>query len=294
MHDTEHTHDARYQWNSEESGEKMKIFKLPIVIFSIFLLMGLVLISRQTTPVVAQGNPTETPTPNPTIAALQNTIATQQVKIDSLEREQIFEAKEREIGLRDINSQWKSWLAVVGVAAGIVAIFGIKSTRDLWSAIEKAKQDWMENIKKLELDWEKRSQVTLDQAVYKLDLAKVPILLPINENIGAIHRLLQLRKFEKVGYYRNFNELDNGILIVSLKDKNPEQQKQILDGFKEFVESREPSALNTGFIIYSPDGIKVPPEITTCHDNLVTANYPATVVSSIFTVGRGIEINLPN
>lgn len=272
----------------------MRIFKSPILLVFVLSLAGTMFLSGLTRPAIAQGNQAPTPTPNSTTVALQNTIATQQVRIDSLEREQTFEAKEREIGLRDINSQWKSWLAIVGVAAGIVAIFGIKSARDLWNAIEKAKHDWLENIGKLESDWEKRSQVALDQAVYKLDLAKIPILLPINENIGAIHRLLQLRKFEKVGYYKNFNELENGILIVSLKDKNPEQQKQILDGFKEFIESREPSPMNTGFIIYSPDGIKVPPDIMACHDNLVTANFPATVVSSIFTVGRGIETTLPN
>lgn len=268
----------------------MKIFRLPIVILSIVLLLGLVLLSRQITPVIAQGNPTETPTPNPTIVVLENNIATQQVKIDSLEREQAFEAREREIGLRDINSQWKSWLAIVGTAGAILAIFGIKSIRDLWNTIAKANQDWAENIKKLESEWEKQSQIALDQAVYKLDLAKLPILLPVNENVGAIHRLLQLRKFEKVVYYKNFSELDKGVLIVSLKDKNEEQRKEILGIFKDFIESREPSPSDTGFIIYSPDGIKVPPEVTGCHDNLVTANYPATVVSSIFTVGRGIEL----
>lgn len=267
------------------------------IAFGALILFGILLFSQVSVPVGAQENPTAAPLPptiNPTIAALENVIATQQVKIENLEREQNFEAREREIGLRDINSQWKNWLTFVGIAGSILAIFGFKSIRDIWNAIEKAKQDWTENIRTLEAEWEKRSQVALDQAVYKLDLAKVPIFLPINENVGSIHRLLQQRKFERIEYYKNFDELERGILVVSLKDKNQDQQKEILDAFKEFVEVRQPSPANTGFIIYSPDGIKVPSDVTGCHDNLVTANYPATVVSSIFTVGRGIEITPAN
>ena len=271
----------------------MTISKLRSTFFIATLLLGGIAFALADQAVSAQGvSPTATPTVN-IVPTLQSVIATQQVRIETLEREQGFETQKREIGFRDINSQWKSWLAFIGIAGGILAIFGIKGIRDLWNAIEKVKQDWAENIKNLESEWEKRSQIALDQAVYKLDLANIPILLPVNENVGSIHRLLQQRKFEKVGYYKNFDEIKNGILVVSLKDKNEEEQKKTLAQFKDFIELWQPSATNTGFIIYSPDGIRVPPDVLGCHDNLVAANFPSTVVSSIFTVGRGIEISDP-
>lgn len=267
----------------------MKLSKFRSAFFIATLLLGGIAFASAIQPVAAQNvSPTATPTAN-IIPTLQSVIATQQVRIETLEREQGFEAREREIGFRDINSQWKNWLAFIGIAGGILALFGIKDIRDLWKAIEKVKQDWAENIKGLEAEWEKRSQIALDQAVYKLDMANIPILLPVNGNVGSIHRLLQQRKFEKVGYYKNFDEFKNGILVVSLKDKNEDEQKKTLAQFKEFIELWQPSATNTGFIIYSPDGIKVPTDVLVCHDNLVTANFPSTVVSSIFSVGRGIE-----
>jgi hypothetical protein len=272
----------------------MKISKANTILIIVTLLFGGVLFSSVSSPVFAQtAIPSSTPTPNPTISALEDVIATQQVQISTLEREQLWEAKERDIGFRDINSQWKAWLAFVGIAGSVLAIIGIKSVRDLWDTIKKAKKDWQENINGLEKEWEKRSEIALDRAVYKLDMANIPILLPVDENIGSIHNLLQQRKFEKVVYYKNFTDLKDGILVVSLKGKNEDEQKKILDHFKEFIKLCNPSAVNTGFIIYSPDGIKVPSDVLMCHDNLVAANFPSTVVSSIFTVGRGIDISIP-
>jgi hypothetical protein len=264
-------------------------------VFAGLFVLTFILFSTVTFSVGAQGNPTATPQPtvNPTIAALENVIATQRVKIDTLERELGFEAKEREIGLRDINSQWKIAVAIVGIAGVILAVFGFRSLRDVWNAIEKARNDWKENVRNLETEWEQRSKAALDIAVYKLDLGKLPIYLPLDEDVSRIHRLLKLRKFEKVIYYKKFEEFTHGILIVSLKGKDERQQGETFTAFKKFMEARNPSAEESGFILYCPDRITAPPDVMSCHDNLVTANYPATVVSSIFTVGRGIEITAP-
>lgn len=272
----------------------MKLSGFRSVFFIAALIIGGLFVALANQPVSAQSAP-PTPTPTPGIVStLQSVIATQQIRIEALEREQGFEAKEREIGFRDINSQWKSWFAIAGIAVFAAGIFGVKGMRDLWQALETANQQWAEHIKSMKAEWEKRSQIALDQAIYRLDLANIPILLPVNENVGSIHRLLQQRKFEKIGYYKSFDELKVGILVVSLKGKNEEEIKKTLEQFKEFIELWRPNTANTGFIIYSPDGIKVPPDVLGCHDNLVTANFPSTVVSSIFTVGRGIEIIPPN
>ncbi len=272
----------------------MKVSKVHTILIIAMLLFGGVVFSSVSSPASAQSaTPTTTPTINPTISALEAVVATQQIKIATLEREQLWEAKERDIGFRDINSQWKSWLAFFGIAGSVLAIVGIKSVRDLWDTIKKAKKDWQDNLKGLEKEWEKRSEIALDRAVYKLDMANIPILLPADENVGSIHRLLHQRKFENVVYYKDFTEFEDGILVISLKGKNEDEQKKTLDQFIEFIKLRKPSAVNTGFIIYSPDGIKVPSDVLIRHDNLVTANFPSTVVSSIFTVGRGIDIAIP-
>jgi len=272
----------------------MKMSKVHTILVITMLLLGGVVFSSAASPVSAQTTPsTDTPTPNPTVMALENRVATQEAKIDSLEREQIFEARERDIGFRDINSKWQSWLTFFGIAGGILALVGIKSARDLWNAIQKAEQDWKNNVEKLEKEWEKRSEVALDSAVYKLDMANIPIFLPADENVGSVHRLLQQRKFDNIRYYKEYNEFESGVLVVSLKGKDEEAQKETLGKFKEYIETQKPSAIATGFIVYSPDGIKVPANVQNCHDNLVAANFPSTVVSSIFTVGRGIEIAPP-
>lgn len=279
----------------------MKFSKFHSTLLIATLLFGGIIFSSVLHPVSAQtAQPTATSTlspPNPTIVVLENIVATQKVEIAALQSEQSLEAKERDINARDvnsqfreINSQWKSWLALTGIAGGILAILGIKSARDLWDTIKKTQQDWKEHTTKLEKEWEKRSSIALDQAVYKLDMANIPILLPADENVGSVHRLLQQRKFEKIKYYKNYNELEYGVLVVSLKGKSEEEQKKTLDKFKEFIATQQPSALTTGFIVYAPDRISVPADVMNCHDNLVTANFPATVVSNIFAVGRGIEI----
>lgn len=268
----------------------MNVFRFSHFAFFISLIIGMLiplsLWTDATTSVSAQGSPTGTPTPNPTITVLESTIAAQQINIEKLEREQGFEAKEREIGFRDINSQWKTVAAIGGIAILVLGWFGFTGVRDAKLAVEK-------QVKNIEAKWEAQLQSTLDKAVYKLDLSNLPIYLPSGENLENIHRLLQFRKFENVSFYKTLDEFERGVLIISLKGKDEKGQGEILGKFKDFIDSQHPSAANTGLIIYAPAGIKVPPEIMESHDNLVTANYPSTVVSSIFTVGRGIELPAP-
>jgi hypothetical protein len=249
------------------------------IAFGGLFMLSVLLLSNLTISVNAQGNPTATPavaTANPTIAVLENTIATQQIQINQLNTRLTDEERERKYYDRDIFWKWGISAALATAVISILTWVGRKSLQDLQN------------------DWQRDSQKILDKAIYKLDLSNLPIYLPSGENLENIHRLLQLRKFEKVGFYKTLGEFEHGVLIVSLKGKDDKQQAEILDKFKDFIDSQNPSAANTGFIIYAPAGIRVPPEIMECHDNLVTANYPATVVSSIFTVGRGIEIPVLN
>jgi len=261
----------------------MKMSKVHTILVILMLLFGGVLFSSVLNPVSAQtAQPTDTPTPNPTIVALENIIATQQILLEAQSR--TISNTADDLSRAEKDWQWKWGIAglVLGALGSILASIGVSSVTD-----------FKKKISELEKEWDKRSALALNYAVYKLDMSNIPILLPADENVGSIRRLLQQRKFEKIKYYKNYNELEGGVLVVSLKGKNEEEQKKTLDKFKDFIETQLPSAITTGFIIYSPDRITVPTEIMNCHDNLVTANYPATVISSIFTVGRGIDIPNP-
>lgn len=258
----------------------MKFSKVHSILLIAALLLGGIVFSSILHPVSAQtAQPTSTTTPvspstptDPQIQALQSTIATQQVQIDQLQRDHLQEVKDRQFDVRDLLWKWGIAVAVVTAVMSILTWVGRNS---------------LQNLQK---DWEYRSEKILNRAIYKLDLSNLRIYLPVDENSKDIRRLLLQRKFENIQLYGDFNEFKNGILIVSLKGKDETQQTEILDNFKSFIDTQKPSPANAGFIVYCPDGIKVPPKIMGCHENLVTANYLSTVISSIFTVGRGIEI----
>jgi len=250
----------------------MKLSKFRSTFFIATLLLGGIAFTLAGQSVSAQGvSPTATPTVN-IVPTLQSVIATQQADIDKL----VDEERDRKYYDRDI--QWK-W--------GILAAVGAAVT---WILTWVGKN----SLQSLQLGWEQRSQKILDKAIYKLDLGNLPIYLPAGEKLENIHNFLQRRKFEALKFYNHFDEFERGILIVSLKGKDENQQAEILGKFKDFIETKNPGMSDSGFIIYAPGRIRVPDDIMECHDNLVTANYPATVVSSIFSVGRGIEIVLPN
>jgi hypothetical protein len=251
---------------------KNRAFIIPgIIVAAVIVMSVLQSASAQTS------QPTATPSSIPTdpVPGLQNTVATQQAQINHLNDQLTDEQRDRTYYDRDLQWRW-------GISAALGTAFLVMLT---WVGLR--------SIQDLQKNWERRSQTVLDKAVYRLDLGNLPIHLPEGENLENIHRLLQLRKFEKISFYRSFDEFDRGVWIISLKDKDDKQRAFLLDKFTDFLNAQNPSPANTGFILYAPSGIKVPPEIMDCHDNLVTANYPATVVSMIFVVGRGIEIVPP-
>lgn len=254
--------------------EKKLLISLNVLFF--LTLIGLIIaVFGSSTPVRAQANPTATPTPNPTIEALEDKLAKQQDEINAIKDQLTDEERDRKYYDRDLQWKWGISGAIATAVIGFLTWAGIKQFKDL-----------QEN-------WVRSSQKILDKAIYKLDLSKIPVYLPAGEKLEHIHRLLQMRKFEKVGFYNNFDEFSEGVLVVSLAGKEEAERSKILDEFKKFIKNTRPSIAKSGFIIFAPGGIRVPDEVTNCHDNLVTANYPATVVSMMFVVGRGMDITPP-
>jgi len=256
----------------------MKISKVHTILVITMLLFGGVIFSSVLNPVSAQtAQPTETPNVVPT---LQSVIATQQIQIEQLQRELAFETRNREYDVRDTRWIWGIAVAIVTAAISFLSWIGKKSLKDL--------QD----------TWDQKSQQLLDEAIFRLDPSNLPIYLPSGEGLEGLHDTLQKRRFGKVRFYSSLiNELnkDNcqGVIVISLKDKDESDQSKILSDLTKFIETQLPDGSKTGFIIFAPGDIRVPPKITGGYDNLVTANFPATVVSMVFAVGRGLDI-VPN
>lgn len=270
---------------SKESGCNMKFAKVHSALLIAALLLGGVIFSSVLQPVSAQTvQPTATPiavsTPvDPAVSALQSTVATQQVQIDQLQRDLAQETRNREFDVRDLVWKWGIAAAIATAVIGILTWIGKYSLSDLQNK------------------WQRESQRTLDQAIFKMDPSNLPIYLPSGEKLEELHNVLQKRRFGKVSFYDKLSEFTvidcQGVIIISLKDKNDSEQKTILGNLKDFIQQQKPVSSKTGFIIFAPGDITVPKDVTGSYDNLVTANYPATVVNMVFAVGRGLDI-VPN
>lgn len=99
----------------------------------------------------------------------------------------------------------------------------------------------------------------------------------------AIHRRLQLSGLKNITFY---NRLDkhclSGITIFAVPDERAQER------FRSFIEIYNPDPFTAAYILYGPQG-SVNKETLECYENLVTANFPATVASMVLVVGRGLK-----
>ena len=257
-----------------------------------FLFLAFTFLMAISTPASAQGNPTATaidPTVNPTIVAFESVIATQQVQIDELKRNQSYEIRDREYEIRDLKWKWGIAAALGGAAILIASWFGISGLKDLRTKLEETKANWKSNVERLEKEWERNSQRLLDKAIYRLDPGNLPIKLPAGAT--PLHQLLTRREIGKIEFYNSLDDLTHedlgGVIVVSMTEK--EQLATMEDKFRQFVQRTKPDPALTGIVLYTGPN-RVSDETTMLFDNLVTANYPGTVVSNIFVVGRALKI----
>ena len=248
------------------------------VVRLLLFLAALIILSLTPRLVEAQPSPPSTPIPTeiPAVATLESKLATQQVDISSLQYNLSVEQRDREYYVRDL--QWK-WGIAAAIGTAVIALL-------TWTGLNE--------LKKLQEKWQTKSEKILNKAIYKLDIAKLPIYLPANENLENVHQLLKRRKFEAVEFYEDgYEEIKQGVILLSLKDKDDQQQKALLAKYGEYLQGKKPDPAKIGFILYAPGGIRVPPQYMDCYENQVTANYLSTVVSNVFTIGRGIDITPP-
>ena len=105
--------------------------------------------------VQAQDNSTATPSPNPTIIALENQIATQQVQLEEQARAISKEVEDRERAVDDWHWKWGVAGSVVGALITILATLGISNLPGFKKQLKEMEEKWQKHTSELEEKWEK-------------------------------------------------------------------------------------------------------------------------------------------
>ena len=261
--------------------------KIPIFIGLLIILITLIAIvllqfstnankNRQiVAPSLTVETSTNTPTPQststPVSQEITNILSTQQIQIDELQRNLSYESKERDLFMQDINNKFNIYIGVFTIIVGIFTFIGYESIKDF----KKTWKNWTES--------------ELRKEVNKIDIDNLDIFLPEENCNENIERLLKTKRFKNIKKYYSFEEISQGILIVCIPEKDPQDEFTALENY---IIKKKPQSKYLGIIVYSPK-IQVPKDLLLSFDNIVAANFPATAVSNIFSVARGIEIPLP-
>lgn len=241
--------------------------------------------------------PTSTPNPIPT---LQTMIATQQVQIDEQERQITYAHKDISRVAEDWQWKWGVVGMIVGAIGTILASAGFNSVTDMKKRLTSLEKDfakqlkqtddkWEKQLTELERNWEERSTHRMNYLLEKFDLRKLPIYIPNGE--GRLKRRLELSGLTAEEYTElGLLTVQEGVIVVKFsrpddKDSDPRDQFE----FRNFVEVAGLDPNKVAFVLFAePSSVK--PATINCFENLVIGNFPATVVSNILAVGRGLQI----
>lgn len=271
----------------------MKMSKVHTILVIAMLLSGGVVFSSVLNPVSAKTDPpTATPTPNPTITRLENIIATQQIQIQDQGRTINNIADDLSRAEKDWQWKWGIAGAIVGALGTILASLGISNLTDFKKTLkdfdkkfteqlDQLGTKWEKHTAVLEESWEKRSAENLNHLLERFDLRNLPIFIP--KGSGNLLRRLELSGLRH-DEYESLASLPstNGVIVV--KFGNSEDQRS----FREFVENTGLNPQKTAFVLFAEPS-SVEKDTIRCFENLVIANFPATVVSNILAIGRGLE-----
>jgi len=271
----------------------MKLSKFRSTFFIATLLLGGIAFTLAGQSVSAQGvSPTATPTVN-IVPTLQSVIATQQIQLD--EQGRTIKNTTDDLSRAEKDWQWKWGIAgaIVGALGTILASLGISNLTDFkkkLNAFEKEfsnqlkqlENKWEKHTAALEQTWEKRSAESLNQTLEKFDLRNLPIFIP--KGNGSLLRRLELSGLQHEEY-ESLKSLKStqGVIVVNLESGDDQK------AFREFVEKSGLNPQKTAFVLYAEPST-VQKETIKCFENLVIANFPATVVSNILAIGRGLQI----
>jgi hypothetical protein len=224
------------------------------------ILVGLIIFWRTVpVPVVVASAPGSSPSPQTDIKVQVDGLSQ---RIDRVENDQAF-------ALRDAAWKMDQKLFYLGgwafLIAALAAFFGYRTYKDLDGAIRE------------------KANGIIQKELYQLDPTNIPIHLQSGQGMEPIHRRLQLSGLKNISFYDRLDKhCLNGIIIFAVADEQARQR------FREFIETYSPDPFKAAYILYGPQG-SVDRETLESYENLVTANFPATVASMVLVVGRGLK-----
>lgn len=234
------------------------------ILFCLILLLALGLWTLPG-PAIVQAQEPATPTPDPTIVALEATV-------HDLSTQVAYFETEVSINKDAIETQAQKELIPILVTAGVITtamlLIGIASPI---------------LIPKMVLNHQKQKiQDTVNQIFYRVDPIYMPIYLPRTGYQEGKQRLEQLQ-FRRIRTYTSLSEIRLGSIVIV-----PAEKIEDIDELERFIKDRKLTADQMAFIVHTPEFIKGADRINKSFGNITLANSIVTVVSHIFAVSRGL------
>jgi hypothetical protein len=129
-------------------------------------------------------------------------------------------------------------------------------------------------------------RVTLENELYQLDPANLTVRLPKgNPDTPLIRRRLELSGLHNIKEYLELNkQCLRGLTIVPIG--TPEEESR----FRDFLKQEQPNPELAAFVLYTPDPrFRVSPDTLNQYERVATANMPATVITAVLAISRGLH-----
>lgn len=149
------------------------------------------------------------------------------------------------------------------------AFFGWKSYKDLDGIIRE------------------KIRVTLENELYQLDPANLTVRLPKGHpDTPLIRKRLELSGLRNIREYLELNKAcTRGLTIVPVNNADEEER------FRGFLKREQPDPELAAFVLYTTDPtfrVSVPDTLNQ-YERVATANMPATVITAVLAVSRGLH-----
>jgi len=244
---------------------KRYVFQLFVVFLAVTALFVFIFSSsvQAQTPVTITDTPIIAPTitPNPTMAVLQNVIATQQVDIQALQRDLKYE-------VRDM--RW--WFLVAGVIITIIGFFGYQTYKSIDEQIRI-------KIRRI-----------ISKYLYQLDLTNLEVFVSRqlsqgeykSHNLSGILKVqgIEIKWFEAKPTKKTLQ----GITILPIE--NAEDENAFVDYIENNKQQLNPQ--KAGFILYATTAYRLKPDTLNIYPTIVIANTVWSLVSILMVMGRSL------
>jgi len=205
---------------------------------------------------------TPTPTPDPTLAALETQVNGLSTQVAYFETEVSLNKEAVKV---QAQKDFMPYFIAALVAGAVGAYFGITSPRE-------AERRLKEKIEE-----------QLDKAVFRVDPTLFPIYMPRSGHDPEITRLRRLG-FEEIRPYSDLEDVKPGSIVVY-----PAKDLDDIDTLASVIQARGWKPDQFAFIIYTPGRIEGGEKIYKTFDNITFANNTITIATHLYALARGMS-----